>query len=379
MPTPTIILEAAPASIVLASNDVAKGNLFGQRLDPMLPSKIYATYIPIKKVYDKSVVIGVSASGVITVDDLGNEGDSYLFEYDFPLIGTVTLGQYETQSTDTTTTILAASIADELNNNSYGFTFSSDADVIVYEAPSVLGGAANGTAIECTYTPLFNPSTIADLWTWYDAGSGVSGTSTVTAWTDKTGNGNDLASVSGTEPELVLNAQNNKPAIAKGVIDAAMVTSSFVPDLSTQGGTIFIVGKQSPTEAANRYYFDFGSSQFMGIRRMGATANTNRFTVNSQSGTVNNDFSGVTDGVFHSLRLRVDNVNQYGSINNSTEQSATCVLGNYAGGSILQMFFSPISSYSDKSICEFLLYNRSLTPTEIGQVEAYLNTKYNLY
>lgn len=52
MPTPTIILRNAPISVVLASNDISKGALFGSRIDPTLPTKIYATYIPIKKIFD---------------------------------------------------------------------------------------------------------------------------------------------------------------------------------------------------------------------------------------------------------------------------------------------------------------------------------------
>jgi hypothetical protein len=63
MPTPTIILRNAPISVVLASNEVAKGTLFGQRLDPSLPEKIYAIYIPIKKIFD----IDPNYSGMVAV------------------------------------------------------------------------------------------------------------------------------------------------------------------------------------------------------------------------------------------------------------------------------------------------------------------------
>lgn len=52
MPTNLVILQNAPISCVLAGSDVAKGSLFGQRLDTMLHTKIYVTYKIIKKIYD---------------------------------------------------------------------------------------------------------------------------------------------------------------------------------------------------------------------------------------------------------------------------------------------------------------------------------------
>lgn len=52
MPTNSVILSNAPIACVLAGTDVAKGSLFGKRIDPLLPQKIYSTYFVIKKVYD---------------------------------------------------------------------------------------------------------------------------------------------------------------------------------------------------------------------------------------------------------------------------------------------------------------------------------------
>lgn len=52
MPTVAEILTVAPIACVLAANDVDKGSLYGQQLDPQLPNKIYATYTVIKRIYD---------------------------------------------------------------------------------------------------------------------------------------------------------------------------------------------------------------------------------------------------------------------------------------------------------------------------------------
>lgn len=52
MPTNAIILANAPIACVLAGNDVAKGQLFGPRIDPLIAQKIYCEYFKIKKIYD---------------------------------------------------------------------------------------------------------------------------------------------------------------------------------------------------------------------------------------------------------------------------------------------------------------------------------------
>lgn len=52
MPDNATILNNAPIACVLAGNDISKGQLFGSKLDPQLPQKIYATYTIIKKIYD---------------------------------------------------------------------------------------------------------------------------------------------------------------------------------------------------------------------------------------------------------------------------------------------------------------------------------------
>jgi len=52
MPTNAVILANAPIACVLAGNDVAKGQMFGQRIDPLIAQKIYCEYFKIKKIYD---------------------------------------------------------------------------------------------------------------------------------------------------------------------------------------------------------------------------------------------------------------------------------------------------------------------------------------
>jgi len=53
VPSVTRILQIAPMACVLSSQDVAKGNLFGGKVDPSNPLKIYNVYKVLKTVYDK--------------------------------------------------------------------------------------------------------------------------------------------------------------------------------------------------------------------------------------------------------------------------------------------------------------------------------------
>lgn len=53
MPNVSRIIELAPVAQYLASNDVAKGSLFGKpKIDPKLPITIYMVYKIVKKIYD---------------------------------------------------------------------------------------------------------------------------------------------------------------------------------------------------------------------------------------------------------------------------------------------------------------------------------------
>jgi hypothetical protein len=50
--TPQRILQLAPVACYLSANEVAKGQLFGRRVDPTNPLKIFNVYTVLKKVYD---------------------------------------------------------------------------------------------------------------------------------------------------------------------------------------------------------------------------------------------------------------------------------------------------------------------------------------
>ena len=148
MPTPEIILTAAPIATTLAANAVNKSSVFGGgsgTLDTMLPTKIYATYIPIKKIYDNSGILpAANATATITVDSIGNDGDNIEVFVDDPTLGEISLGDYTKVSGDTDTTILAVHIASALNLNTHGYTITSSVNTILITARNGLGSSING-------------------------------------------------------------------------------------------------------------------------------------------------------------------------------------------------------------------------------------------
>ena len=86
----------------------------------------------------------VAATGSITVTDIGNEGDSIQVLVDDPSLGSISLGTYIRQSSDTNNIILAASIANAIASNPYGYTATSSSNIVTITARSGLGASING-------------------------------------------------------------------------------------------------------------------------------------------------------------------------------------------------------------------------------------------
>lgn len=379
-------IDIAKISQYLSNVSTAKSGLFGPKPDQQLPEKLYLERKAVEWEYNgEGLTDGTRAAGTIVVTSVGNTGDTYLFTYNYPGIGTVTLGEYETQSSDTTTAILAASIVTELNTNTYGFTFTVTNSTINYLGPLGLGASANGTAISCTYTEYsFVPTDIPDLWAWYDAAVGVTGTTAITAWADQSGNGRNLGLVSaGQEPELVASAVNGLPAVSTYGLSGTrqMTTSVDFADL-TAGGTIFLVAAQDSVGSSTDNFGTFlgaggfvvmqierGGSASLGFGSLaGAIASSNETTTPAD----------VPEDTFVSIRLKNDVDDNFISFNNGTEYAFPSTQSAYIA-TPLRLFRTASGAQGNKQIAEILIYSRTLTTNEITDVETYLNSKYALY
>lgn len=217
-----------------------------------------------------------------------------------------------------------------------------------------------------------------DLWAWFKADAGVTGTTSVTAWADQSGNGHNL-SASGVFPVLVVAAINGLPAVSTYAKLATMGTVANLPDLSA-GGTVFLVAKQSNSSTDNSGVFvGAGSPVNMQIQR----GNTSAGPLTSIRGAVNASGFAITgnlvaEDTFVTLRLVSDGTNNKIAVNNGTEGTAVASGGGYVA-TPLTLFKTLGGSQGNKQIAEAFIFTRALTSLEITNMELYLRTKYAHY
>lgn len=244
--------------------------------------------------------------------------------------------------------------------------------------------AIKGIPAESIYaTVISDPTDIDDLWIWLDANVGVTGTTTVTAWADQSGNGNNVAATSGQEPEKISSAINSLPAISSYGLGAKMQTSVNMPDLSA-GGTVFVVGKQSLDDGATNFdaggvFVGAGSAVNMEMRR-GTLSSGGAVSLRGaiDAATYAQTTPLIEEDTFYSLRLVNDGTTNKVAVNNGTEGTATADGTGYLA-TPFSIFKTLGGAQGNKQIAEIILYTRELTAGEIAAVETYLNEKYDLY
>lgn len=371
---PTILetIDYADLAIGLCANDNARGALYGKRLTaPSSPVTQAIVTDALRWLYAGfPEVAGVSAIGYITVTDIGDDGDEIEVFCDIPEVGVVSLGSYEKDSGDTDTTILAASIAAELSYT--GFTFASNLAVISITAPAIFGAEMNiGNRLSVEITPNeFVPTDIADLWSWYESGVGVTGTTSVTQWNDQSGNGRNL--LSAVAPKLTLNVINGYPVIEPNSAGSRMLPAANFP---VGDYTIFIVGSQSVGSGAlddGDGVFLYSAANDMIISRDG--------TNDAISGALSGLTKAATNGTFYTIRnkyLTTGSNGYYLALNNGSEGFLSA--SGSASPDQLLVFDDGFSNYGNKKIAEILIYTRALAAPEVTQVETYLQTKYQHY
>jgi hypothetical protein len=145
LPTIPNVITRGEISTYKCFNQVAKNVLYPKSIGPPNPVNValftdilywhYASFPPI---------YAVNAIGSILITGIGNNGDNIEVLVDDPQLGNISLGSYTKQSGDTTTTILAASVASALSGNSYGYSVSSSVANVNITARNGLGGTING-------------------------------------------------------------------------------------------------------------------------------------------------------------------------------------------------------------------------------------------
>lgn len=227
------------------------------------------------------------------------------------------------------------------------------------------------------------PDQISGLQLWWAAnfgsncGGACSDGNNQTTWADKSSNGNNgsNATIGGTgcNPGVYhTNQINSKPAVT--FTGAPVTCFKFGSAINlTTASTVFTVLKLSSTAAAQTIMTGIaGSLSTRYVVSGKEQAADNVFVANFGAGTASADTS------WHQVNMTYNNTTATYRIDRAADGSATpssiiltneLGIGFNAGGGI--------EAYSGQ-LAEFLIYNRVLNSTEIGQVETYLNGVYGL-
>ena len=261
------------------------------------------------------------------------------------------------------------------------------AEIILYntvltatQRQSVESYLAQKWGLTATLPNFSNPLSIAGCQLWLDAADSTTftGTSPITAWRDKSGNGRNTTSYVGT-PALTTNAINGVQAINFNG------SSSFTGSIPGSGNayTIFFVGTFNSSTIMYSGMLCFGSSgnsdNNVGITNTFLNSSSMYSTVNDRNSafTTNNlsipfIYSLVIDGTF--LNSFVNGTQQTPT---NIAQSTSFVFTNYVVGNRAGTNAGG-SYFLNGFVGEIVFYINALTTTQRQQVEGYLGAKWGL-
>ena len=228
------------------------------------------------------------------------------------------------------------------------------------------------------------PTSIANCQLWLDAGDlntlTLGGTTTVTTWADKSGNGNNATA--GTAPTLVTNASLLATGAGRGRALRFDGTSTYLnvnlSFLSGQPYTIFALEVSADKGSSDSYVIgNEGSTAnqalHMGYRgniafRLGQWANDLDYAGSFTGTTTPRVWCAKLDtGAGHFIYLN--------GAQTATSASTVPVTGSLNLGHIGKAFATAASIYKG-DLAEIVVYNRALSDAERNQIESYLNGKW---
>lgn len=372
------IINIAKVSGYLAANAIEKGGLYGGGQDIKQPSKIYVVRKSVEWMFSKNPdVTAAKATATITVTDVGDNGDEIEIFVDDPVDGLVSLGSYTKQNTDTTTTILAASIVTACEGNSYGYEFTSQNAVITITANATGSDMNTGDRLSVVITPNTSPIPLTDLWGWWLADTGVTGTTSVSNWSDQSGGGNSLSqATTNRQPALYEDILNGYPVVglkAASGSQARMVTADIFPFVD--GATIIMVASQNNTGGNADFDGTFCEYTQGSVVFRDSSSDNVYLTINSDSGAY---LSSLTNGTFYTIALTTDGVDITPYLNGVAGSGSSSEL------TVTQQPFYIFQNHlnantGNKRFAEIIVYTRVLSGSELTQVFSYLQSKYQHY
>jgi hypothetical protein len=250
----------------------------------------------------------------------------------------------------------------------------------------------SNTALTTSLDPAFNaagllggsiPLVISGLQLWLDASDSrtiTESSGAVSQWNDKSGNSNNLTQ--GTEsakPTTNATTQNGKNVLDFDGGDYFDLPSALY-GIPNGPNTAFVVANTSLT-SVNQVMLNMteGGSNRYAVYFTTSLGSDDIFFLSSNSAGTGLLFSGITETNFNIIRARREGTTQAVAANNSAEQT------NAGGGdesgvdsATLGSVDSGTSDFLTGSIAEMLIYNRSLSTTEILKIETYLSNKWGI-
>lgn len=210
------------------------------------------------------------------------------------------------------------------------------------------------------------------LWLKADAGVTTSG-STVTAWADQSGKGNDAVPYN--NPQFASNQINGKPVIVFDGTGARFVAPLVLP--STQSRSIFLVGKYNDTAG--------GQQGFLNLADGGVGDKGYLFKSNGQDDSY---FYNAGGQIQFPTEISVSNYCIF-FVNSQTSGSVEIALNDlFASGSIptytadrviIGSRYDNDSEPADCNIAEIIIYSGTLTEEQKYNIIGDLNAKYAIY
>jgi hypothetical protein len=274
-------------------------------------------------------------------------------------LGSMTITGSETDSQFVTTVFNA------IKNNTQGYRVALVGQVLYVEAKTG-GSAFNGNALT------FNALTTGSSTTSMTGGSDTPiSTNKISQWSDSSGQGHHLVSQSSKEGIVIANAVNSLPSVGVSQYKADMRTAANFPDITSTGVTVYVVMKKKPQRGLLLAAGDYNNIKMnnFGATGMGMGANNN-----PSGGYV---VVTANDNIYYTLKLRTDNINDYGGVN-SVETTQYAIAAQSYSPAVLSLF-NLSGFFGDYEIAELIIYTSSITGNNNDLVEYYLNQKYNHY
>ena len=236
--------------------------------------------------------------------------------------------------------------------------------------------------------PIAQPDACADLITnglqiHFDAGTitGLNDGDAVTAWADQSGNGRDVTSVSGTAPVYSSNAVNGKAAVRFDGTGNLLASFSENTISTSAGTTVFVVFQTTSTSLGALTALEAGGANqvFLYANKFSQGGLFAGFDGSSGDNNATQNLDGpYNDGQMHLFTayssgtdqnyLRADGGAETNSYTDTigTSDAHVCGIGALTNN----------DAKFTGDIAEALVYNRTLSGDEIGQMEDFLLGKY---